>query len=663
MCCCLAPQALANNPVSIYCNDPTAISNWDPGVSIGSMVMIGDVAFIAMDDHDVQILDYSDPSSPQVVGTLPMSSESVVLRKDDTTLIISGQIGTSVFEVSDPMNPVLVQSYDYLGRILGFRDDVAYVEGESELLIYRCLGADAGSQLGTVLLRDNPEKVVVNSHIGFVACGRYLHTLDFSNPESPLVLADEFKLGLGSNISFMVQSSDYIYIGRSNLYALDVRNPLAPEIVFEDQSLSARGAIVHGDTLYIADRYYGLFEYDVEDSANPLLTGLGKAPSGALGLEVGENIALTRYGSVVSAYMTDELRSPIIDMHDSLATIRGAEEVAGIVYAETANSGIISYDVRQPDQISFWEQYEFEGYVLSLLSAGELLYVQLTSGLRVFDVSDPAHFELIGQNSLARTAGLVAVQGDYLFAGTSSFNESELIIYDISDPTNPRIVSTSEHEDYFVGLAQYGDTLYVAQHGHGVDIVDFQNPFSPRLVDTILDSRVLSVEIVGDELVISSDNLRVLSLNDPYKPVEISVLSTIDFVEIHKVINTLVYGTTLSGNDEGVNLVIFDLEDPANPIEAVRYPITGSAEGLYVYNDYIAVPYRTKLVTISTDGICKPCAIDLDKSGQLDFFDISLFLNAFSQGASSADLNSDEVVDFFDISHFLDQYESGCAMQ
>lgn len=53
-------------------------------------------------------------------------------------------------------------------------------------------------------------------------------------------------------------------------------------------------------------------------------------------------------------------------------------------------------------------------------------------------------------------------------------------------------------------------------------------------------------------------------------------------------------------------------------------------------------------------GGTPPCAADLNGDGELDFFDISLFLS------SSFDFNGDTAFDFFDISAFLSAFGEGC---
>lgn len=55
------------------------------------------------------------------------------------------------------------------------------------------------------------------------------------------------------------------------------------------------------------------------------------------------------------------------------------------------------------------------------------------------------------------------------------------------------------------------------------------------------------------------------------------------------------------------------------------------------------------------------CAADLNGDGELDFFDVSLFLSLFGKGDLAADFTGDEELDFFDVSAFLAAFSDGCA--
>jgi hypothetical protein len=54
------------------------------------------------------------------------------------------------------------------------------------------------------------------------------------------------------------------------------------------------------------------------------------------------------------------------------------------------------------------------------------------------------------------------------------------------------------------------------------------------------------------------------------------------------------------------------------------------------------------------------CDVDINCDGELDFFDISAFLEAYSNEDPRADFTGEGEFDFFDISEFLTQYGEGC---
>jgi len=66
-------------------------------------------------------------------------------------------------------------------------------------------------------------------------------------------------------------------------------------------------------------------------------------------------------------------------------------------------------------------------------------------------------------------------------------------------------------------------------------------------------------------------------------------------------------------------------------------------------------------VTLVIDDASENClAADLNNDGELNFFDVSAFLIAFSNQDPIADFTSDGEFNFFDVSDFLAQYATGC---
>ncbi len=64
--------------------------------------------------------------------------------------------------------------------------------------------------------------------------------------------------------------------------------------------------------------------------------------------------------------------------------------------------------------------------------------------------------------------------------------------------------------------------------------------------------------------------------------------------------------------------------------------------------------------SIVASAMIPMCAADLNNDGVLDFFDVSMFLNAYSSMNPIADFDGNGVYDFFDVSAFLNAYTAGC---
>lgn len=54
------------------------------------------------------------------------------------------------------------------------------------------------------------------------------------------------------------------------------------------------------------------------------------------------------------------------------------------------------------------------------------------------------------------------------------------------------------------------------------------------------------------------------------------------------------------------------------------------------------------------------CAVDLTADGEVDFFDVQSFLNAYAAGQPAADWVEDGHIDFFDVQSFLADFAAGC---
>lgn len=102
----------------------------------------------------------------------------------------------------------------------------------------------------------------------------------------------------------------------------------------------------------------------------------------------------------------------------------------------------------------------------------------------------------------------------------------------------------------------------------------------------------------------------------------------------------------------------FNMDIPLNaPSGSYRMLIRISHNGLTQLDS----PISDGWIEASFEIDAEPgCTADLNKDGDVNFFDISFFLKAFAERDEAADLNNDGNTDFFDLSSFINAYSIGC---
>jgi hypothetical protein len=110
--------------------------------------------------------------------------------------------------------------------------------------------------------------------------------------------------------------------------------------------------------------------------------------------------------------------------------------------------------------------------------------------------------------------------------------------------------------------------------------------------------------------------------------------------------------------DLGLDSESFDLNTPlALPSGSYRLQIRLAHSGLGQLEARLSTGSLSAIWNILSDSQCPP---DLNDDGQLDFIDISAFINAFIAHNPIADLNTDDQFDFLDITEFVEGYIAGC---
>ncbi len=205
--------------------------------------------------------------------------------------------------------------------------------------------------------------------------------------------------------------------------------------------------------------------------------------------------------------------------------------VDGFIYVTINTTGLHVFDVSDPTnptQVASWNGNGFES---DMALQGHYLYLAggpggsgiLPGPLLIFNVSNPAVPTLIG--SAGSGCEAVAIDDQHAYV-TTNFNNyaSYFEVFDISDPTNPIGVGShrfSQNTTRSKGIVLFGDYAYSGGYP-GLDIMNVSNPTDPNRQGYLPLQNCRPCEVRGGLLTVARDSLMIMDLTDPRNPVEIA---------------------------------------------------------------------------------------------------------------------------------------------
>lgn len=115
-----------------------------------------------------------------------------------------------------------------------------------------------------------------------------------------------------------------------------------------------------------------------------------------------------------------------------------------------------------------------------------------------------------------------------------------------------------------------------------------------------------------------------------------------------------------TSGEPGFSIVTYSIAGGAGVHQSANYSLVGSTGQPILASGVMGGGYSLTSGFPQGGGGNPPCEADLTGDGELNFFDVSAFLGAFSAQLPEADFNGDGMYNFFDVSVFLGLYSAGC---
>ncbi len=193
---------------------------------------------------------------------------------------------------------------------------------------------------------------------------------------------------------------------------------------------------------------------------------------------------------------------------------------------------------------------------------GGLAFVtDLSVGLRVIDVSDPAAPVALGGLNTELAAGVEVANGIAYVAGSYA----GLRLIDVSNPAVPVEIGVVDTPGIAFDLEVVDSIAYVADYDSGLRVIDVSNPTAPAEIGALdTPGYAYQVEVAGERAYLADGltGLRVIDVSDPAAPVELGSFDTPGDTRGVEVVEGIAY---LADGSSGLRLV--DVSNPAAPEE------------------------------------------------------------------------------------------------
>ena len=359
------------------------------------------------------------------------------------------------------------------------------------------------------------------------------------------------------------------------------------------------GFAVRDQYLYVAAAEGGLHIFDVTDPAAPLWASRLGADINASSVAVGGDYAyIADYdhggvghfdGQLVVVNIADPYAPVIVGTYPLAALVTGVALVGQHVFVSNWCGGLDVIDVSRPDlpQLVAHLSDATIGCVSGIAVAEQYVYLACDSdGLQVVDITEPTHPVHIGGCPVVARAENVRVSGQYAYVA-----DRALTIVDISDPAAPFVAGslTGYRGGMVQGLDLAGLHVILADMWFGTDVIDVSTPAAPARRGHYDEVGHVQYLAVADRVAYLTGygKTQVIDVRDPRNPARLATMPHEAGGELAAAGHFLYVPGEYYWQDPS-DVLIFDVEDPAQPVEVGRFPTYGypyhlAVDGVLVY--------------------------------------------------------------------------------
>lgn len=534
-----------------------------------------DVVFIADGVNGLLILNISNPYSPFKIGQYKENShwrDYFRVFVEDNYAFITARLYLVILNISDLTSPVKITEKENFGynKNIEVKNKIVYLTSSSSVLI---INASNPANLEELTVLDSTTAFTLQEDFLLTAAGKnnfITYNLSYS---SFLTMIYNYTIPINGSVKYICSNAEFTYIASTDeIIVINISNISNPQIftsisnlnwfyntddtISIKRKLTTKNELEVNDILFFIDYQWGLFIHNItKPTGKTLVAHYDCGKRAELVKVMGEYIYVA--SRVEWPYYPAELDIFTFN-DDSLIRI-------GSYYTNDSLRDIIIIE-------SF-----------ALLAA--------SSGVEIIDISDPTNPSLVYKFPIGAYNMFYDQEFLYLCADING-----LFIVNASDLTN---LTLSSQIDDFYGYGYQAHDVYVyekiafvtdIQTFGGFGMINVSDPTNPTIISYIpLNDGIMGVQVEEDlvYLTAASSTLQIFDISNIYEPVKISDIYNEKWATGHFHIQNDIY--YLAQWTNGSTLI--NIHDPSNPIEiiSVKDSDTGLSRDLYFNNSLLFI--------------------------------------------------------------------------